>query len=143
MAGRRNTEAGVYVQGLSAMQRVLKRSEHELAPELKARLRHQVGGVIAPVARADAPVSGLSHRHMRDTIKVSVSLRGASIYSTAVYGGVQNYGGRVGRNRATVLPRAGVSQYMTRAVQSTRPRVEQQVLEVLDWLKHELEDRPA
>jgi phage gpG-like protein len=76
---------------------------------------------------------------LRDTIKVSVARSSASVYSTSVYGGVQNFGGRVGRNHATLIKRASVSQYMTRAAQTNKERVAREVEGVLDWLAEELE----
>lgn len=134
-----NLESGVYAQGLAGIQRVLKRSEHELAPQLKTRLR-QGGELVVPVAKANAPFGSRYNfgTPLRDTIKTSVTQRGASMYSTSVYGGVQNYGGRVGRNHATVLKRANVSQYMTKAVDSTHVAVVAHVEGTLDWLKREL-----
>lgn len=131
-----NREAGVYVEGLAAMQRVLFRAGHELGPELRLRLKAAVEQVRV-TAQADAPSrSG----RLRASIRVSVTQRSASLYSTAIYGGVQNYGGKVGRDHATLLKRAEVSQYMTRAAQSNKERVAREVEGVLDWLTHQLEE---
>lgn len=139
-----NTGSGVVVQGLADMQRVLRKAESELAPQLKVRLKMAGEKIVAPAARANAPVGVRSQRYrfggadLKDTIRVTATGRGASVYSTAVYGGVQNYGGRVGRNHATILARGNVSQYMTRAVASTKVPVSREVEGVLDWLSHEL-----
>jgi len=142
----RNTGDGVYVQGLSDMRRVLKAAEHELAPELTKRLYKAGEGIVAPVARRYAPVGVRSAQYrfggkdLRDTIRVSAAgLRGASVYSTSVYGGAQNYGGRVGRGGATVLRRSDVSQFMTRAVKDTRLPVAAEVESTLDWLAKRLD----
>lgn len=133
----RNVEEGVVVEGLGPMIRVLARAEHELAPQLRDRLKRGVGGIVLPVARGYAPV--VSGR-LRGSLKVSVTQRGASIYSASVYGGAQNYGAWKRDGRGPHIPRDRASHYMTRAVQTTRPRVEQEVLGLLDWLKRELED---
>jgi hypothetical protein len=141
MAKPVNREAGVYVQGLAAMQRVLARGESELAPELKRRLR-EGGEMVRATARQNAPYrSNLPGKHLRDTMKVSVTRTSASVYSTSIYGGVQNFGGRVGHHGATLLRRASVSQYMTRAAQTNKERVAQHIEGVLDWLSDELEGR--
>lgn len=139
-----NVEGAIVVQGLADMQRVLRKAEHELAPQLRQRLKETGEGIVAPAARRYAPRGVRSARYrfggrdLSESIRVSATQRGASVYSTAIYGGVQNYGGRVGRNHATVLRRADVSGYMTRAVADTRTRATEHVEGVLDWLQHEL-----
>lgn len=139
-----NTSDAIVVHGLADMQRVLRKAEHELAPQLRQRLKDTGEGIVAPVARRYAPVGVRSAQYrfggrtLAESIRVSATQRGASVYSTAVYGGVQNFGGRVGRNHATVLRRADVSQYMTRAVADTRAPAAAHIEGVLDWLSREL-----
>lgn len=130
------------VQGLSDMQRALRRAESGLGPELKKRLKDAGEQIVAPAARARAP-RGLDHTgslpRLATTIRSGANQRGASVWSTHPGGGVQNFGGRVGRNHATVLERNRVSQYMTEAVKATREPVAREVESVLDWLAQELE----
>lgn len=52
---------------------------------------------------------------------------------------MQDQGGRVGRNHATLLKRSDVSQYMTKAVRDSSPAVEKQVDELLDQLGRNFE----
>ncbi len=137
----RSVEDGVVVQGLREMQRALKRAESDIGPQLKKRLKEAGADIVAPAARAAAPRGKRAHAGPRlaDSIKTGVTQRGAWVASSVVYGGVQNYGGRVGRNHATVLTRTSVSQYMTGAVRSTREPVGRHVEEILDWLARELD----
>lgn len=136
----RNFGEGIAVQGLQDMQRALKKGESELGPQLKKRLKEAGDRIVAPAARAGAPRGTRAHGgpKLADTIRAGVLQKGATVYSTSVYGGVQNYGGRVGRNHATVLERGRVSQYMTTAVRETREPVSEHVEGVLDWLQREL-----
>lgn len=54
---------------------------------------------------------------------MSIRQSGASVYSDAPHSRVQDEGGQVGRNRATLLKRGEVSQYMTRAVRDSNALV--------------------
>lgn len=138
------TRDGVYVQGLTSMRRVLRESQHTLGPQLQSRLRATGEGIVAPAARRLAPrgersaLYRFAGQSLHESIRTSVTLRGASVYSTVDWGGVQNYGGRVGRNQATLLRRADVSRYMTRAVAETRPAATRHIEGTLDWLAREL-----
>lgn len=139
-----NVKEGVVVSGLTDMQRVLKKGGSELGPELKKRLKDVGEGIVAPVARRYAPQGVRSARYrfsgpsLHESIRAGATQKGATVYSTSVYGGVQNFGGKVGRNHATLLKRADVSQYMTRAVRETRVPVTRHVEGTLDWLTREL-----
>ncbi len=137
----RNVEDGVVVQGLAEMQRALRRAEHDLGPQLKKRLKEAGVQIVAPAARASAPRGTRAHAGVKlaDSIRTGVTQRGAWVASSAIHGGVQNYGGRVGRNHATVLKRGDVSQYMTGAVKRTQANVTEHVEGVLDWLARELD----
>jgi hypothetical protein len=142
-ASFRNVEEGIVVEGLGPMIRVLHNAEHEIEPELKRRLKQGVGGIVLPVARANAPYGSKYNfgTPLRDSLRVSVTQRGASIFSTKVSGGAINYGAwTTGPGRGPHIKRERASHYMTRAVQSTKPRVEAEVVGLLDWLTHELED---
>ena len=141
-----NVTQGVAVSGLKEMQVALKVANNGLDRELDKRMR-KAGEIVAPVARRNAPKGTRSrdYRFSGDVLEDSIRTSGArgrySVYSTAIYGGVQNYGGRVGRNHATLLTRASVSQYMSKAVVSTRDLVKAEVEGTLDWLTTTLEKR--
>jgi hypothetical protein len=129
-------DEGVVVEGFAALQRVLKQIESGAHPELKKRLK-VIGDHVAKTARGN--VSHKTGRHfgsprIESSIKVSVTARGASVYSTAPHGGVQNVGGRVGRSHLTVIKRAEVSGYMTKAVQSDREFVQHETEALVQWL---------
>lgn len=147
MAAYAVRDQGLAMRGFTELQRALTRigskSEFGLEYELARRLR----GIGERVAET-APLY-VQHKTGRDavspnprleeSVKVSVTLRSASVYSTAAHGGAQNVGGQVGRNRATLLKRAEVSQWMIRAVSSTSPWVAEQMDGLLDWLVAEFE----
>jgi hypothetical protein len=127
----------VAVQGFDQLQRALRRIEDGTAPELKQRMK-LIGEHVREVARGN--ITHKTGRHdphvprLEDSLKVSVTMRGASIYSTSEAGGAQNVGGRVGRNHATILKRADASHYMDNAVKSETAYVQKEVNEVINWL---------
>lgn len=61
---------------------------------------------------------------LKGSIKIGATQRAVSIYSNLIYARVQDQGGRVGRNHATLLSRGSVSQYMTKAVRDAAPIME-------------------
>jgi hypothetical protein len=132
----RDREQGIAVRGFAELQKVMKTIDADTMKELRKRLKI-VGKDVAEAARG-----GVSHktgRHggsprIEDSIQATVTQNAASVYSTAPHGGAQNYGGRVGRNHATVLARAEVSQYMTRGVKSQREHVAEEMDSLLDWV---------
>lgn len=110
--------------------------EAGVEPELQARIR-EIGERVREVATGN--VSHRTGRHskgkrLEDSLKVSSTLKSASVYATAVHGGVANVGGRIGRNRATLITRAEASHFMDRAVKSEQPFVETELRAVLSWL---------
>lgn len=129
------------VKGLVELQRALRRVEGDAGKDLKRRLRVIAVGV---QGRARGNVSHKTGRHgegptIGQSLRVSVTQRGASLYTTAPHGFVQDRGGQVGRNRATLLRRDSVSQYMTRAVVSEQAHVRGQLAEMLDDFGREFE----
>lgn len=116
------TFGAVAVRGLTDLQRALRRVEGSAGPELHASLKDIAGHVRD---RAAGNVTNRTGRHgagptIRGSLRASATQRGASIYTTAPHGYVQDRGGQVGRHGATLLRRGAVSQYMTRAVVSER-----------------------
>jgi phage gpG-like protein len=119
------------------------RADYGLAYELQRRLRI-VGDTIA--RSAPSFITHRTGRHgdvanptLEESVRTSVTQRSASVYSTALHGGVQNVGGKVGRNHATILKRAEVSRWMIQAVTTNRAFVEGELDGLLDWLTAEFE----
>jgi hypothetical protein len=133
--------ASLSIKGLAELQRALRRVDGHLGPDLRKGLRE-----IAEVVRrkAEGNISHRTGRHgdegpLADSLRLGVTQRTVSVYSNLEHSRVQDQGGRVGRNHATLLKRGEVSQYMTRAVQSSAPEVEQKVNELLDRLGRDFE----
>jgi len=117
------------------------KADFGLAYELQQRLR-TIGEAVAKAAPQF--VSHRTGRHgdpgnpsLEESVRVSVTQRQASVYSTALHGGAQNVGGKVGRNHATLLKRADVSGWMIKAVGSEREFVREEVDSLLEWLERE------
>lgn len=133
-------DEGILVRGFTEVQRALKRLDAELAGEVRDKLK-LIGERVKEVAAGN--VSHKTGRHgnpgprIEDSIKVGATLKQASVYSTSVAAGVQNSGGTVGYG--AVVRREDVSQFMTRAVQSTEGYIEQETQAVIDWLLAEFE----
>lgn len=138
-------DQGLVLHGFQQLQNALTRIESKsdfgLEYELQRRLK-LIGEKVAETAPAF--VSHKTGRHgegvtLEDSVQVSVTKRMASVYSQSVYGGVQQSGGRVGRNHATLLKRSDVSQWMGKAVASERENVREELDGLLDWLVAEFE----
>ena len=132
-------DAGIAVRGLGEIQRALKSIDDGTYPELRARLK-AIGVEIAHAAPGF--VRHKTNRHsgiprIEDSVRVSLNRNSASIYSIAPHGGVQNVGGRIGRNHATIIKRSDASHYMDKAVASKRGFVEAEFDAVLDWIEQE------
>ena len=128
MAGRGFSDNSIHVEGLAPLQRALKKAEGETGKQLRRELR-AIANDVRDAAKSNAPKRSGA---LAGGVKSSVTQRGASVYSNLVYAYVQDRGGQVGRNRATLLRRSDVSQYMTRAVQREAPRVQRRMERVLD-----------
>lgn len=141
MGALKRRDEGLAVSGLSELQRALKRVESEVGKDLKAGLRAIGKGVASDAARNVQNKTGRHGKGPRlgPSINTSVSAVGASIYSNAPHSIVQDVGGRVGRGRATLLARASVSKYMTRAVADSKDEVEREIGKVLDKVERDFE----
>lgn len=139
-------DQGIVLHGFAQLQEALRRIEgvgdFGLAYEVQAQMR-RIGEKIAK----DAPgfVTHKTGRHsdpnqprLEESVKVSTTLRSASVYSTAIYGGVQNVGGRVGHG--AIVKRADVSHWMERAVATNQKYVQAEVEALLDRLLKEFHD---
>ncbi len=139
--GRAAENNAIVVEGLADLQRALRATEVGVEKEVQARIR-LIGEEVK--RRAAANVQHKTNRHAADgesieaRMGISVVLRGASIYTTAIHGGVQNVGGGPHAGwaaRGPHIKRADASHYMDRAVTSSRAFVEQETEAVMDWLQ--------
>lgn len=128
--GRAGDTGAVAVRGFAALQAALKRIEDGTQGEVQRRIR-EIGERVALVAASKAPRRTGELQH---SIKTSVATRSASVYSTAIYGGVQNVGAWTKEGRGPHVTRARASHYMDRAVQELAPWVEQEIQAVVDWI---------
>src|SRR5262245_52792919 len=134
-------DQGIVVHGFAQLNAALNRiagpGEFGLEYELQRRLR-EIGKIVA-----DAAPHYVTHRtgrgsgELEHSVKVSVTGRAASVYSTSVYGGAQNVGAHPKRGwdaRGPHIKRADASRWMNKAVAATRPAVAREMDGLLDWL---------
>jgi hypothetical protein len=142
-------DEGVGVSGFAQLSRALQRLEggrgnFGIAYEVQRRLR-VVGETIAKAAPKFVTHSTGRHGspdnpRLEDSVRVSVTARSASVYSTAEHGGVQNVGGgpRAGwPARGPHVRRDKASQWMNKAVASEREFVKDEMDGLLDWVVEE------
>lgn len=127
----RNQDYAVQFSGFAQLSRALRRIEDGTYDELRKRL-HDIGDRVALVAAGNAPrgVTG----ELQHSMKTSVTLNGASVYSSSIYGGAQNYGAWTQHGRGPHIRRDRASHYMDKAVAATAGYVEAEMEAVLDWL---------
>ena len=122
MSTTRVTDNAVIVRGLAPLQRAFRKTEGDLAPDLRKRLTE----LAKPVRdKAQANIQHKTGRHSKDgplRVKIGVAQRGVSVYSNEPYARIQDQGGRVGHG--AVITRASASQYMTKAVREARADTE-------------------
>ena len=114
-------DAGIHTEGLREFRRDLRKFAPEVDRVLRADINIAAGRVLIE-ARGDAPMrTGALAR----SLKKSVTVRGASIYSTLPYAGVVHWGG-------TITPR-GVpivferTEYITKAVERHADTIEEDI----------------
>lgn len=127
----RNQEYAVQFNGFTQLSRALKRIEDGVYPELQKKLR-DIGDKIALVAAGNAP-RGITGE-LQHSMKTSVTLSGASVYSSSIYGGAQNYGAWTQHGRGPHIRRARASHYMDKAVAETEGYVEGEMEALENWL---------
>lgn len=118
----------VVVEGLVPLQRALRYTEDRADKHLKKQIR-EAAEPIKRQAQANAPVRSGA---LRKSIKIGVNRGSVSVYSNLVYSLVQEEGGRVGRNHATLLTRGNASHYMKRAVTARAGEFKDAMDDVLD-----------
>lgn len=129
-------EYSVAFSGFAQLSRALRRVEDGVYPEFRQKLR-DIGDKVALVAAGNAPRDTGELQH---SIKTSVTLSGASVYSSSVYGGAINYGAWTQHGRGPHIRRASASHYMDKAVDETSGYVEAEMEAVLDWLTKTFEE---
>lgn len=130
---------GVAVVGFEEVYRALKGIEGDLPKQVRKNLR-LIGKIVKDQAEANAGNIRKSGA-LAGSIKVSLSPKAASVFSTAPHGGVQNVGGgpHAGWSaRGPHVKRANASHYMNKAVDSTRGEVQQAMEELMQWVASEL-----
>jgi|SRR6185437_9203551 len=143
-------DQGVAVHGFTELNAALRRIEggrgnFGLQYELQQRLR-EMGEAVARAAPQfvthDTKNARPGKPRLEDSVKVSVTARSASVYSTAPHGGVQNVGGGPKAGWAARGPHvkaAKASHWMNRAVASNAAVIEAEMEELLDFIVREFE----
>lgn len=142
-------DQAIYMVGFTQLQKALStiegKGEYGLEYELQKRLR-DVGEKVAHAAPAFVTHrtghGGSAGIRLEDSVRVSVTKKTASVYSTAVHGGVQNVGGGPAAgwsHRGPHVRRANASRWMIRAVQSERQAVQDEFDGLLDWVAKEFQ----
>jgi hypothetical protein len=138
-------DSAIAIRGLKELQAALKRSDEVAAKALRTELRG-IADTVRDKARGN--VTHKTGRHggadvprLGPSIKTSVTNTGASIYSKAPHAIVQDTGGQVGRGKSTLLKRASVSRYMTKAVAESEGDVERAMDRVLDDIGKDFNER--
>jgi hypothetical protein len=139
--GRAGGSNAIVVQGFEDLQRALRATEIGVQKEVQSRIK-VIGAHVAEAAKGNVPHA--TGRHSSEPsieagMRVSAVLRGASIYTTAVHGGVQNVGAW-SKARGPHIRRQDASHYMDRAVTSSKPFVEAETQAVLDWITTTFEE---
>lgn len=110
-------EYDVEVNGLAAFRRDVKRLDPAVAKELQGELKDAAGRVLDE-ARAGAPRRTGA---LAASLRVSLTTRGASIYSRLPYAPVVHWGGTIRpRGAAITFPR---TEFVTRAAHDNAERL--------------------
>jgi hypothetical protein len=137
-----------YTQLTQALQRIEGRGNFGADYEMQRRLR-TVGETVAKAApqfvtHTTGRHGSQGNPHLEDSVKVSVTARSASVYSTAEHGGVQNVGGgpKTGwAARGPHVKRDRASKWMIRAVASEQEFIREEMDGLVDWVVEEFERR--
>jgi hypothetical protein len=123
---------GLKLRGFKGIIDALEQIEAGAGKELDKRLR-EIGDRVSLVAAHNAPrASGYLQNSIRSSYSRGKQFR-ASIYSTAPYGGAQNYGAwSPGRGPHITQPRA--SHYMDHTVDELEPWVREEMDQVIGWV---------
>lgn len=135
-------DQGIAMHGFAELNRALQRidggrSNFGIEYELQKRLR-TIGETIAKTApRFITHKTGRGNGELEGSVKVSVTTKTASVYSTSVYGGAQNTGAgpKAGwAARGPHIRKDKASKWMNKAVASQREFVKEEMDSLLEWL---------
>jgi hypothetical protein len=110
-------EVQIETQGLREFRRDLKRMEPAIDKELRADIKAAAARVLAQ-AKADAPKQTGA---LSDSLRVSLTARGASIYSRLPYAPVVHWGGTIEPRGAPITFRA--TEFISRAIEAGADRL--------------------
>jgi hypothetical protein len=142
--GRGGTGASVegstlVVKGLTELQKGLRKADVATAVEVRTGLR-EIGDKVRDKAKGNVTNrTGRGTGALAGSLKTSATLSRVSVYSDLPHSRVQDTGGQVGRGRSTLLTRASVSQYMTRAVDAAEHDVDASVETLLTSIQTALD----
>jgi hypothetical protein len=142
-------DQGIAMRGFAALNQALTqmqaKADFGLEYEMQRRLR-MIGEVVAKAAPGN--VTHATGRHgdpsnptLEESVRVSVTARQGSVYSTALHGGVQNVGGGPHAGwgaRGPHVQRSEASGWMNKAVGKNSAYVQAQMEELINWLLFEL-----
>lgn len=146
-----NRDQALYLNGFEDLTKALRRIEGGAANfgieyELKRRLRVVGEGIaeVAPqfVTHATGRHGDPAQPRLEDSARVSVTQRQASVFSIAIHGGLQNFGGGPHAGWAARGPhvkRKNASRWMGKAVASRKEWAYDELEGLLDWLVDEFE----
>jgi hypothetical protein len=127
------------VRGLTDLQKGLRKADVAVAVEVRTGLR-TIGDTVRDKAKSNVTNrTGRGTGELAGSVKTSATLSRVSVYSDLPHSRVQDTGGQVGRGRSTLLTRASVSQYMTRAVDAAEHDVDASVESLLTRVESSLE----
>lgn len=129
-------DGAIVTRGLGELSDALHRMEGPMVRKLYMRELRAIARDVRDEARGNVRSrSG----DLSKSIRHSATRQGARVFSSLVYSGVQDTGGRVGRGQQTILRRGDVSQYMTRALRDSQPMVSRRLQGLLDTLTREFQ----
>lgn len=139
-------DQAVAVRGFRELQaslnRIASKSDFGVEYELQRRLR-----VVGEKIAQDAPgyvthKTGRGSGELERSVKVAVTMKQASVYSTSEHGGAQNSGAGPHAGwaaRGPHIQKANASRWMIKAVQANREFVAAEMNGLLDWVVREFE----
>lgn len=144
----RVVDQGIVVRGLPELQKAFQRIDPSSNFGMEYELQRRLRNIGEHVAMAAPPfITHNTARHgdpglpkLAETVRVSVTAKRASVYSTSPYAPVQNFGGGPKAGWAAKGPhirRDRASKWLNKAVASERAYVDSEFDGVLDWIERE------
>lgn len=139
-------DQGVALAGFGSLARTLRQIEGAGNYGVEYELRRRLGEIGVKVGESAKQFithkTGRGDGALEDSVRVAVTQRAASVYSTSPYGGAQNVGAypKAGRGaRGPHIQARNASRWMNRGVASERAFIEEETEGLLDWLVREFE----